>query len=386
MAQYSALKRNHKIYIHSSFKKGHMCLLSDVHQLEGRPDHYKDWTDDKMKKAMRAVEEGCSIRKAAEEHGIPRSTLHDRITGKVMPGSKSGPRKYLSTMEEEELVSFLAKCSSVGYGKTRAEVIALVQSVVDKKKIETQVSTSWLKSFTKRHPDLTLKTGESISRARQIGASIDNLESYFDFLEETLIENDLIHRPCQIFNTDETGVMLDGKPLKVLGTKAQKEFYSVSTGNKGQVIVLACVSVGGACIPPMIILNRKGLREGMTDGEIPGTLYAFSPKGWIDTELFENWFFHHFLMYAPPIRPLLLLLDGHSSHYGPAFVNKAAEEKVIVFCLPPHSTHRTQPLDKGAFSPLKRYWAEECHKFLSANPGKVITHYQFGAIFHNAWR
>ena len=126
MAQYSALKRNHKIYIHSSFKKGHMCLLSDVHQLEGRPDHYKDWTDDKMKKAMRAVEEGCSMRKAAEEHGIPRSTLHDRITGKVMPGSKSGPRKYLSTMEEEELVSFLAKCSSVGYGKTRAEVIALV--------------------------------------------------------------------------------------------------------------------------------------------------------------------------------------------------------------------------------------------------------------------
>ena len=121
----------------------------------------------------------------------------------------------------------------------------------------------------------------------------------------------------------------------------------------------------------------------MTDGEIPGTLYAFSPK---DAELFENWFFHHFLMYAPPIRPLLLLLDGHSSHYGPAFVNKAAEEKVIVFCLPPHSTHQTQPLDKGAFSPLKRYWAEECHKFLSANPGKVITHYQFGAIFHNARR
>ena len=63
----------------------------------------------------------------------------------------------------------------------------------------------------------------------------------------------------------------------------------------------------------------------------------------------------------------------------------AAEEKVIVFCLPPNSTHRTQPLDKGAFSPLKQYWREECHNFLCANPGKVITHYQFGTIFSKAW-
>jgi hypothetical protein len=65
-------------------------------------------------------------------------------------------------------------------------------------------------------------------------------------------------------------------------------------------------------------------------------------------------------------------------------VNKAAEEKVIVFCLPPNSIHRTQPLDKGAFSPLK--WREECHEILGKNPGKVITHYHFGTIFSKAWR
>jgi hypothetical protein len=49
-------------------------------------------------------------------------------------------------------------------------------------------------------------------------------------------------------------------------------------------------------------------------------------------------------------------MDGQSSHYSPNFVNKAAEEKVIVFCLPPNSIHRTQPLDKGAFSSLKMIW------------------------------
>ena len=81
---------------------------------------------------------------------------------------------------------------------------------------------------------MTLKTGESISIARQTGASKENLESYFDLLEQTLDNNDLLDRSCQIFNTDETGVPLDPKPLKVYGTVSQKNFYSVSTGNKSQ--------------------------------------------------------------------------------------------------------------------------------------------------------
>ncbi len=339
-----------------------------------------------MSKAIAAVANGSSIRRAAEEYGLPRSTLHDRVAGRVAHGAKSGPRRYLTSLEEEELVQHLCNCSSIGYGISRKDTLALVQAVVDRKKINAQVSPSWLKSFGSRHPQLTLKTGESISKARQLGASVENLEKYFDLLEKTLEDNDLLHRPCQIFNTDETGVPLDPKPLKVYGATTQKNFYSVTTGNKQQVTVLACVSAGGCCLPPMIIFKRKGLGEGMDDGTIPGTLFAFSPNGWIDTELFENWFFHHFLMYAPPVRPLLLLMDGHSSHYSPTFVNKAAEEKVIVFCLPPNSTHRTQPLDKGAFSPLKMMWREECHNFLSKNPGKVITHYHFGAIFSNAWK
>ncbi len=68
--------------------------------------------------------------------------------------------------------------------------------------------------------------------------------------------------------------------------------------------------------------------------------------------LFDLWFNHH----APAARPILLLLDGHSSHYTPSFIKK---ERVIAFCLPPHTSHITQPLDKGPFSPLKHAGLEE---------------------------
>ena len=78
------------------------------------------------------------------------------------------------------------------------------------------------------------------------------------------------------------------------------------------------------------------------------------------------------------------MLDGHSSHYNPSVISKAAEEKII-FCLPPHSSHETQPLDKGPFGPLKIAWKDVCHKFLADNPGKVVTRFTLSKLFHESW-
>ena len=81
-----------------------------------------------------------------------------------------------------------------------------------------------------------------------------------------------------------------------------------------------------------------------------------------------------FLMSA---RPLLCLLDGHSSHYCPEMIRLAAAEQVIIFALPPNTTHLTQPLDKGCFGPLKVCWKEACQDYMKKNPGKVMSRYFF---------
>ena len=59
-------------------------------------------------------------------------------------------------------------------------------------------------------------------------------------------------------------------------------------------------------------------------------------EGWIDRDLFHQWFAFHFLRYAPQERPLLLLLDGHSSHFCPETVHLADEHDIVVFILPPN--------------------------------------------------
>ena len=86
--------------------------LVKAHASLSRPSKYKQWTDDRMSRAQYAVrEDSSSIRRAAEEYNVPRSTLGYRISGRVKEGAVSGPLKYLSTAEEEELVRFLLECA-----------------------------------------------------------------------------------------------------------------------------------------------------------------------------------------------------------------------------------------------------------------------------------
>ena len=197
--------------------------------------------------------------------------------------------------------------------------------------------------------------------------------------------NQLLDQPCLIFNMDETGMPLDPKPPKIVTWKGHKNPSQVSGGVKTQITIVGCVSAGGQCLPPMVIWDRKNLPPELAVGEVPGTIYGLSSKGWIDQELFNLWFSQHFLRYAPPARPLLLLLDGHSSHFCPATIRCAAEEQVIVFSLPPNTTHLTQPLDKGIFGPLKVAWREVCHQFLVKHPGMQVNKLNFSSLFSDAW-
>ena len=65
--------------------------------------------------------------------------------------------------------------------------------------------------------------------------------------------------------------------------------------------------------------------------EVPGTFYGLLESRWMDTELFEEWLDNHFLLYAPPARPLLLLLDGHTSYYQLEALRIAAAESVTTY-------------------------------------------------------
>ena len=83
-----------------------------------RPHQYKLWDQDHLELACVDVKNGLSIRRAELEYGIPRSTIHDYVSGRLTIGV-SGHRRYLTDEEEDELVKFVCGCSEVGYARTQ---------------------------------------------------------------------------------------------------------------------------------------------------------------------------------------------------------------------------------------------------------------------------
>ena len=357
------------------------------------PKKRKKWTKEQMVKAIEAVRLGSGINRAALDYGIPRTTLKDRLSGRVKDGTLPGPEPYLTSEEEKELATFLVDCAAVGFGRTRREVMEIVEQVTlekeaaEKRKIlrAERISDGWWRRFQKRQKELSLRRGDNTSFLRMDAINGDTVKQYFHLLEDVLTEHNLKDSPAQIYNMDESGMPLDPKALNVVTKRGAKKVRSRSTGRKGQVTIVACGSAVGQIIPPMVIFDAKKLCHAWTANEVTGTSYGLSDNGWITTPLFEGWLADHFLKNAVTGCPLLLLLDGHSTHYQPEVIRFAKEKNIIMLCLPPHTTHEAQPLDCSVFSALKSHWRTVCHKFIQSNPHKTITRFNFNKLFAEAW-
>jgi len=88
-----------------------------------------------------------------------------------------------------------------------------------------------------------------------------------------------------------------------------------------------------------------------------GSIVDVSENGFITTPLWRI-FVTHFLTNTSRKTPILLLLDGHTTHFPHDVLWRLLENNVHAVCLPPHSTHLLQPLDKGMFPFLKQVWIQ----------------------------
>ena len=119
-----------------------------------------------MTGAMKAVADGLfGVNKAADEFIVPRSTLKDRLSRKVVHGARSGPTPYLPGVEKDELVKFmLSSTTDIGLPKTRVEVIDIVRKAVIKKRGTDKGfnGKGWWHRFLERHPELSLRKGDAL--------------------------------------------------------------------------------------------------------------------------------------------------------------------------------------------------------------------------------
>ena len=85
------------------------------------------------------------------------------------------------------------------------------------------MSDGWWFIFTRRWPTLSLRKGDGFSQARADNMNRNVFVSYFELLKATLIENDLLNKPAQIYNCDESGLPLDHKMPRVIAKRGVKK-------------------------------------------------------------------------------------------------------------------------------------------------------------------
>ena len=85
----------------------------------------------------------------------------------------------------------------------------------------------------------------------------ESMEGYFNLLEDTLKEHDLMNCPAQIYNMDESGMPLDARLPNVVAKRGQIKVRYRQSGKKEQISVIGCANAVGQSILPMIILRES---------------------------------------------------------------------------------------------------------------------------------
>lgn len=222
-----------------------------------RPIH--QYPEASLTAALTAIRSGngMSIREAARQFGVPKTTIIDRLHGRVKEGvRKMGSPTILTTVEESQLENWLKQLAKTGFPQKKNDLINTVQKIITKEKRETpfkegRPGEKWYSGFLKRHPDLTLREPEGLTRSRAI-ITEEYIRKWFKELIEYVAEHNLeevFNDPRRVLNGDETSFAMCPKTGKVLAPKGWKNIYELKKASEKETItVLLVFSVPGQCV------------------------------------------------------------------------------------------------------------------------------------------
>lgn len=352
------------------------------------------YNKDDIKVAVRAIKSGrMTIYKASRTYNIPYATIYSHTKGtRGMKKANKGRLTVLTQEQEEELAAGITTLEKWGFGLSKKEVLQMVADFVKENEIKTPFKegvpgTDWFISFKNRHA-LSIKIPQSVEYARKKATDPFLIYGYFSLLKETLSELQLLNRPSQIWNLDESSFCIDPSKTKVVGKRGKPCSRITSTPGRENTTVCLLASASGEKGPPSIIFKGANIwDQWQTSDEIfPGMSYAASKKGWMDSTIFLNYFKNTVIPALGEERPVLIIYDGHSTHMTISIIELAREQNITILKLPAHTTHLLQPLDLAVFKAVKTAWDQRLVKWQRHNVGRKLPKNMFSQFIAEIWR
>ncbi|XP_046141570.1 MFS-type transporter clz9-like [Osmia bicornis bicornis] len=323
------------------------------------------YTANELKEAVYKIKSGEPIRKVSRDFGIPKTTLLYKKNELVPSIRRSGPPTVLTDEEENQLVEWIFHMHKAGYPITKAQIINSVTMLVKELKRDNPFKNgrpgrSWLESFQKRHPELTQRIAQNLTNAR---ASVTEkaLREWFAEINSYFNKNGLCNiDPSRIFNCDESAFFLCPKGEKVFVKKGEKCVYNfVQNDEKECLTTLFMVNAEGMLGPPLILFSYERIPYSICASIPESWGIGKTDNGWMTGESFYEYIanvFHPWLVANNIQFPIVLYVDGHSSHLTMSLSNFCSKHGIHLIALYPNATHILQPLDVAFFHPLKHAW------------------------------
>ena len=189
-------------------------------------------------------------------------------------------------------------------------------------------------------------------------------------------------QPWQIYNADETGCTTAQKPGAVVAETGAKQVGSITSAERGELVtVIYTVRADGMVLPPMFIFPRVNYKVGSS----PGRIGTATRSGWVNEGEFVK-YLHHVgnQTNCSKDRPILLIMDNHESHCSLKAIDNAKELRIVLLTIPPHTSHRMQPLDVAVYGPFKLAYWRAMDSYMRSNPGKTVTVYEIPEFVKSA--
>lgn len=319
--------------------------------------HYADYSAETLSMCLASIRNGSMTTRAAEAlFNIPRRTILNKLKGKHT--YKPGKQPIFNVEEERIFVECVNILSQFGFPIVEFDLRCLIYDYLGRSGRKVRQFTNnfpgkeWVRGFLKRNKDLTLRFAVNIEKAR---ATVNpaNLIEYINNLKQT-IEN----VPCEnIWNYNEINLSDDPTATKIISRRGVKHPENIRNASEASISLMMCGSASGELLAPYAVYKSESMCPSWCQGGLTDCKYGYSQSGWFTVDTFTDWFESLLL---PKLKNLegkkVLIGDNFSSHITEYILSLCREYNICFVCLPPKSSHLTQPLDVVFFHPMKVTW------------------------------
>ncbi|XP_039304742.1 uncharacterized protein LOC105194808 isoform X3 [Solenopsis invicta] len=356
----------------------------------------KTWDTEVVQLAINSVKSNkLSVRKASILFHVPGNTLQ-RLVDTDLPLKECvnvrGRKPLMPPEIEAQLVDYLLILENRFFGITINDVRMMTYQLAIRNNLKypfgrkEKVGRAWFNRFIGRHSNLIIHKSSDDTSNFKTGFNKETVSAFFKILGNVYEEQN--YNADRIFNVDAIGFnIIQCKIPQIVCLKGKRQIGLLTADDRESLITVICsMSAGGTFIPPMIIFPRKNMIDIVMKGAPAGSIGRCHPSGWVQTHLFTEWF-EHFIKNTNPTKesPILLILDGHYAHTRNLdVIDIARKNYVTILSIPPHSTHKMQPLDRTFMTPFKQYYSEYIHIWQCENE-RPVKQYDIAEILGKAY-